>query len=94
MAAQHKSQQQRGRPGVLPYLRNILTLVAGLTQEGDRIDPDEVAGRLQISLDEATQLIEDLTSLALPDNTRLPLVLDADSTGAVELGYDTDVKGR
>ena len=80
-----------GRPGALDEARELVALVASLSEAGDALTAEAVASRLGTSVERAEKLISlVLTSVGVGGAT-LPLVEDG---GGVTLAFSQGVRGR
>lgn len=80
-----------GRPGALEEARELVALVASLSEAGDALTVEAVSSRLGVSAERAETLIELVLTSVGSDGTRLPLVEDA---GEVTLAFSQGMRGR
>ena len=82
-----------GRPGGTTKARRLVALIGALSEQGDLVDAEVVAARLDCSLDEAREMLSMLSDASDTEGAlRLPLVAD-DSFEHARLGFAT-TKGR
>lgn len=67
-----------GRPGGLDEARELVALVASLSEAGDALTADAVAARLGVSSERAEKLVGLVLTSAAAGGTRLPLVEEDD----------------
>lgn len=87
MGARHAG----GRPGALDEARELVALVASLSEAGDSLSPEAVAERLGVGGDEAEKLVELVLSSTLVGGGGLPL---AEDEGALTLVGSGGARGR
>lgn len=80
-----------GRPGSLGEARELVALVASLSEAGDALTQDAVSSRLGVSAERASALIELVFTAAGADGARLPLV---EETDGVTLAFSQGMRGR
>lgn len=80
-----------GRRGALEEARELVALVASLSEAGDALTVNAVAAKLGTSRERAEKLIELVLTATLGDETRLPLV---EEQGGVTLLLSAGVRGR
>ena len=80
-----------GRPGALDEARELVALVASLSEAGDALSADAVAERLGTDAEHAEKLVGLVLSSTLVGGTGLPL---ADEGGALTLVDSGGVRGR
>ena len=80
-----------GRRGALDEARELVALVASLSEAGDALAPEAVASRLGVSRERAEALIELVLTAAGAEGARLPLVEDAEG---VTLAFSQGMRGR
>lgn len=80
-----------GRRGALEEARELVALVASLSEAGDALTVDAVATKLGTSRERAEKLIELVLTATLGDEARLPLV---EEQGGVTLLLSAGVRGR
>lgn len=80
-----------GRRGALEEARELVALVASLSEAGDALTVDAVAAKLGTSRERAEKLIELVLTATLGDESRLPLV---EEQGGVTLLLSAGVRGR
>lgn len=85
------SGQGAGRPGALAEARELIALVASLSEAGDALTEEAVSARLGVSPERARRLIELVLTAAGAGGARLPLVEEADG---VTLAFSQGVHGR
>lgn len=82
---------QGGRPGSLVEARELVALVASLSEAGDALTPEAVSAQLGVTRERAEHLIALVLSAAGADGSRLPLV---EEDGGVTLAFSRGVRGR
>lgn len=83
--------QGSGRPGALSEARELIALVASLSEAGDALTEKAVSSRLGVSAERARTLIELVLTAAGAEGARLPLVEDKDG---VTLAFSRGMRGR
>lgn len=83
--------REAGRPGALDEARELVALVASLSEAGDALTLDAVSSRLGVSPERAATLIELVLTAAGAEGSRLPLVEDPDG---VTLAFSQGMRGR
>lgn len=80
-----------GRPGALDEARELVALVASLSEAGDALTAEAVASRLGTSVERAEKLISLVLTSVGTGGATLPLVEDG---GEVTLAFSQGVRGR
>lgn len=80
-----------GRRGALDEARELVALVASLSEAGDALSVDAVAAKLNTSAERAKKLVELVLTATIGDGARLPLI---EGEGEVTLLFSEGVKGR
>lgn len=80
-----------GRPGALDEARELVALVASLSEAGDAITPQAVSSRLGVSPERAEKLVELVLTSTGSDGSRLPLV---EEDGGFTLAFSLGMRGR
>ena len=80
-----------GRPGALDEARELVALVASLSEAGDALCADAVAERLGTDAAHAEKLVELVLSSTLAGGAGLPLAAEGDALALLDVG---DVRGR
>ena len=81
-----------GRHGALDEARELVALVASLSEAGDALSSDAVAERLGVDAAHAEKLVGLVATACSADGTGLPLVNEGD--GRLTLLLDTGLRGR
>lgn len=80
-----------GRPGALDEARELVALVASLSDAGDAITAQAVSSRLGVSPERAEKLVELVLTSTGSDGSRLPLV---EEDGGFTLAFSLGMRGR
>ncbi len=80
-----------GRPGALDEARELVALVASLSEAGDALTPQAVSARLGVSAERAEKLIELVLTATGVDGASLPLM---EEDGEFTLVFSQGMRGR
>lgn len=87
-----RSRTRAGRHGALDESRELVALVASLSEAGDALAVEAVSARLGVSAERARKLLSLVMSSSVGDAAGLPLV--EDGTDEVSLLRDEGMRGR